>query len=569
MPIIDYASRDFEAYKQLFLELIKQEFPTWSDTQASNLGMALGTFISMCADSNSFYLDQMVNQVLLPTATLRKYVITGCKTLGYKPYSAKPSKSRVTITITPQSSNLLIPAGYAFSTRKIDEKGTVIRFETDEDLTILAGETIGEVNVTQGRTIKLEYLGKSDGSKNQSFILENRQVIDDTTKIFVKENNILVRWYEVVSLVGLTDQNNYKTSADEIDFTTITFGDGRNGRIPPTNCEIYCTYRVGGGEYTNIGANLITKNAGNLVEIISVTNVIPATGGSDRESIESAKANAILNIKNTEKLVSVEDHENAPKIYLANHVPGKIRTKVLNTGNSIDIYVAVNNQNRKLSNNLKQSLLSYLDERKMIGTIINILDPYVVPIDITVTGVVNDQYLILEVEDLIEECLNDILSINRKDFGKTQTIGEIYKELLNITALDQFEIVQLTTSPVIYPKTQSADPPHTFDKVNVLHGNTLVGKWKVVMTSTTDFDVLYYDTEMDSWENKGSGTIGIEFTSVNSEISFEITSNGGTSSIDDSWEFYTNKFFGNITLVNATELLVPGNYNLILSGGRP
>ena len=67
---------------------------------------------------------------------------------------------------------------------------------------------------------------------------------------------------------------------------TIGFGDGRRGRVPPSGSAIRATYRTGGGAVGNGPAATITQLKSALAGVTGVTNLEPAGGGADAESVE-------------------------------------------------------------------------------------------------------------------------------------------------------------------------------------------------------------------------------------------------------------------------------------------
>lgn len=558
MPQIDYLKQDYDAFLEMFYELIDEEFPDWSKYNENNIGEVFGKFLAMLGDIESFYKDKMIHQLMLPTTTLRKFAILICKSLGYKLSSATPSKvEQVQFEILPKETEFTIPAGYPIGTKAINTKGEYIHFETDEPLVFPAGTTTGIVSATNGLTISLEPLGVSNGNQNQRFVLENRKAIDGKYEVFVNENNVLKTWTEVETFVGQGAKDIFITEIDEIDRTYIVFGDGINGRKPPQGSEIFCTYVIGGGSNTNVGIGTITENKGDIIDIVSITNLTPATGGKDRETIEEAKQNAPIFFKTSERAVTRSDF-----ITLSKRVEGVKRAQALSNGTIIDVYIASSDNNGIPTEELKNSVFSYLNERKIITFIINILEPNFPKVDVTATIIPSSDVDSTTAIEAVKAKLNEIFSIDNKDFEQGEKLGYIYSQLLNLDEVDTVEISKFTTQPIVYSKTQSATPAHTFDTVNILQANTLAGEWKVTMTTETDFTVEFYDADTNSYVNKGTGTIGTLFTSSGNEIQFTITSNGGTSSIGDYWVFYTNKYLGNITKVFKNEILKPGIFNI-------
>jgi hypothetical protein len=118
-----------------------------------------------------------------------------------------------------------------------------------------------------------------------------------------------VRWRRVDSFFESTPHSRHYT----IDYVTgiIRFGDGRKGMVPPEgkNNIVAASYRIGGGSNGNVNPGTITSLSRALAYIDSVTNPLPATGGSDRESVEEAKTRAPFTIKSRDRAVTAEDFE--------------------------------------------------------------------------------------------------------------------------------------------------------------------------------------------------------------------------------------------------------------------
>lgn len=566
MKQINYIKKDYDAFLEMFNELIEEEFPNWSKYNQNNFGNVFGKFLSMIGDIESFYQDKMIQQLILPTTTLRKYGILACKALGYRMKSALPSSvDQVEIQILPKEIAFTLPSGYPIGTKPINENGEYIHFETDKEIIYNPGETTKIVSSTNGMTINLEFCGVSNGKPNQKFILENRKCIDGYYQCSIEENGVLKTWYEAESFAGQGSKDIFTVEIDELDRAYIKFGDGKNGRIPPQNNQIFATYKIGGGSSTNVGIGTITENKGNLMEIVSIKNLTSSAGGKERESLEEAKINAPIFFKTSERAITKEDFE---ALCLRNKNVKRSFAKSLGS-NMIEIRLASDTETGLATEETKQEVLSYLNERKIITFVINILDPQFVPVDIHLKCNVNDDFLQSVAEYSIISALNNACSLETKKFGQGESLRNIFNVIGNLLEIqeDSLEIIKFTTSPVIYKGIQTASPAHAFSSVNIASENKLSGSWKVTMTSEINYNVQFFDKQQDLWISKGNGVIGEQFISQDEEISFTIISNGGQSVIGDFWTFDTNKYLSNIDNVLETEILKPGIYTIELSGG--
>ena len=99
----------------------------------------------------------------------------------------------------------------------------------------------------------------------------------------------------------------------------IEFGDGESGRIPIAgiNNIIARFYRYGGGARSNVGTNTLTQLQTFPPGVDTVTNVWPAEGGADEESLEDTKLRAPRELKTRDRAVTDTDFE-----LLARQTPG-------------------------------------------------------------------------------------------------------------------------------------------------------------------------------------------------------------------------------------------------------
>jgi hypothetical protein len=90
----------------------------------------------------------------------------------------------------------------------------------------------------------------------------------------------------------------------------LTFGDGKNGRIPPDGGSIVGrVLRSGGGAAGNVPEASISQLRGVVVGVQSVTNPVAAEGGSDAETISAFVDRGPRTVRHRGRAICIADYE--------------------------------------------------------------------------------------------------------------------------------------------------------------------------------------------------------------------------------------------------------------------
>lgn len=120
-----------------------------------------------------------------------------------------------------------------------------------------------------------------------------------------------VAWQEVDNLVSAGPADHvYMTRTDAAGKTTVQFGDGVHGaRLPTGAASVTAVYRVGLGTDGNAKPDQISQPQTRPQGVQGVTNPLPASGGADPDTVETARANAPLAVMALDRVVSVQDYQ--------------------------------------------------------------------------------------------------------------------------------------------------------------------------------------------------------------------------------------------------------------------
>ncbi|MCA1726037.1 MAG: putative baseplate assembly protein, partial [Thermomicrobia bacterium] len=260
----------------------------------------------------------------------------------------------------------------------------------------------GTTSVRHAITVRDEYLGKSDGTPGQSFTLLNRPLLarnpNDDYLIIETPDGPEHQWTEVGDFSDSGAEDNHFTLDSQNGL--LTFGpslvqpDGsvyRFGTVPPRGSGLrFHRYQFGGGTIGNVPAHTLSVLKSSIPYVARVTNWASALGGQDGETLEHAKIRAPQLLRSRTRAVTADDYE-----YLACQVPGIARAcciapgalpggpddpkpgqvvvVVLPEADHTEGHIAPVNLN--LSAESRGAVISYLNERRMLGTALDVRQP--------------------------------------------------------------------------------------------------------------------------------------------------------------------------------------------------
>ena len=184
----------------------------------------------------------------------------------------------------------------------------------------------GAVAAHHAEPAPAELLGTSTGRPGQVFTVRRAPVLprkaDETVRVVPPRHDRGTPpeeevWSEVADLSDATIDDRVFTwsgANGEIRFGPQVFDrEGRarqHGAVPQEDAQIYVTgYRYGGGRRGNVAANRLTVLHTSIPFVANVTNLDPATGGVDAESVENAKVRGPLYLRGARRAVTAEDVE--------------------------------------------------------------------------------------------------------------------------------------------------------------------------------------------------------------------------------------------------------------------
>jgi hypothetical protein len=241
--------------------------------------------------------------------------------------------------------------------------------------------------------------------------------------------------------------------------------------IAPSNTTLTFRYLTGGGVSANVSANTLTRlngtvnflngnlntsTANDIFASLQVTNPQAANGGGDGDSIEEIRQNASANFASQLRNVTQDDYlvrtlSMPPKygeIAKAYIEPTKVKNISAGESNSIlDLYVLTYDINRRLTTAslaLKQNLVTYLSQYRMVNDAINIKDAFVVNIGVDFDIIVLPNYINNDVLTRCITALQAYFAVSNWQINQPIILRDIYVLLDRIEGVQTVKNINIT-----------------------------------------------------------------------------------------------------------------------------
>jgi hypothetical protein len=248
------------------------------------------------------------------------------------------------------------------------------------------------------------------------------------------------------------------------------------GLAPSGNLNV--KYLVGGGITSNIAANDLTtidtsglyfKNgnpgggiANTVLSSVVSTNPNPSSGGRNGDTIDEIRQNALYSYSTQLRAVTKDDYiiralsmpsnyGTLAKAYISqDFTRDDLQQTVANTqpGNplTLDLYILSYNNNKQLttaSTTLKQNLVTYLNEYRMVTDAINIRDAYYINIGINFDIVILSGY---SNKDVLTNCISTIqdhFNIDKWQINQPIILSDIQSKLLQVRGVQSVVKIEI------------------------------------------------------------------------------------------------------------------------------
>lgn len=271
----------------------------------------------------------------------------------------------------------------------------------------------------QQETVKNLPEFRGDGFACQSFELEQGDIDPDS---FCLQAEDAERPGEMLTWRRVEDFDN--SSAEDRDYTlergVLRFGDGFKGMMPEGKIQVIRMIRTR-GDAGNIKAGAINRTSEPGIE--SLTNEYDVTGGAREETVEEVFARYLKEREIPKRAVTFKDYET-----LVMFIPGLMIERCTVYGGaagSRTVTIVVKPWSLEpcgmLNEAYKKNLYRYLEEKRLIGTRLEVVSPEYYQVEITCVVSAKVQYR--HAGETVEEAVKKW--IRQKGFGEGISYGEL------------------------------------------------------------------------------------------------------------------------------------------------
>jgi hypothetical protein len=302
-------------------------------------------------------------------------------------------------------------------------------------------------------------------------LIQNKVFVADPTAVSDKDNfkagayvNVNNKFYSEITPEGyfavtfgagtvdpLANLDNYMTGDLKVNLATY-LNNMSLGSVPKAGTTLFIKYRIGGGKNSNLGVNVISSvdniefnvNGPNttynsqVLESLRVANVTPAVGGADQPTIEEIRNMVSYNFSAQKRAVTLNDYkslvETMPSTYGA---PAKVN--VMEEDNKVRIKILSYDQNGKLtdtvSNTLKNNILNYLSEYRMINDYIDIQSGEVIDLSLQIDLHVDKNTNPTDIIRAVIDGTTTFFAIEKRKMGDPLFVGDLSKTIGNVAGV--------------------------------------------------------------------------------------------------------------------------------------
>lgn len=460
---IDFSGLDYDTARRAVLEYIRTYFPNdFNDFIASNGIMMIVEILAAVTAKLSLRGDVIANNGFLPTAFTEEAVVNHLALINQRIRRQTPAIADIECTVDqPLFTNLEIPAGTSFSVPGPDS--TQITYEIYR----APGDWLSPIVIAANKRgvvawgIEGQFVAPvqeiSSGGANQEYEITAANILESPLFVTVTVGETVEDWLVVTEPIERFGPTDRVVEANFIESKIVfRFGDDVTGRAPVSGSIIQFRFRTGGGKRGRIGIGqinttrqLLPNPPANTATSVNFRNITTSSGGTDKESLETAKRRAPRDFATQRSVVTSTDYAQLastfshPAFGAISKAVATIRTSL--NANLVEIYaLAEGPDNVPVTPNagLKAGLVTFFSDLNVLTDHVEVLDGAIKPVDIELTVIVDRNADATVVKTRVESVITDYFDLTHWDMGEPFYISNFIEALEAVDGVTYVDLIK-------------------------------------------------------------------------------------------------------------------------------
>lgn len=263
--------------------------------------------------------------------------------------------------------------------------------------------------------------------------LPSRLILSDGDESWIVRRDLLASDRFAADFVVEIEQNG---------IAQLRFGDDVSGKKPPETTTFKANYRIGNGRAGNVGAETITRIVSDLDDISWVRNPLPASGGTNMETMEQVRQFAPHAFRTQERAVTETDYADVAQRHPEVQ---KATAKFRWTGSWYTVFVTIDRRGGwEVKEEFKTEIREHLERFRLAGYDIEVNGPVFVPLDILLMICVKPEYFRSHVKTSLLKAFSryDLVDGQRGffhpdkfTFGQPVYLSQLYQRALEVAGV--------------------------------------------------------------------------------------------------------------------------------------
>ena len=472
------------------------------------------------------------SELFLDSAQIRKNVVSRAKDLGFVPASESCSSAFIDLEMKnvrnadgtqPTTTDMQLMRGTNFVTVFDGSSYNFVVTSTKRPTQNNLSYNYNNVEIVQGTYAQDSFIFDNQIA-NPKFVLSNERVDKSRMIVSVTSNGVAETYTLSTGISNITTESKvYYAQENEEGYVEIYFGDGTLGKALSDGDIIDVTYIIVDEVHANGASQFVLSGTVNGFSNSHVTNVSKASGGAEKESIESIKFKATKFYTSQNRLVTLNDYKAKVQEYYPNADAVAVWGGEDNDPPEYGkVFVALKPQNSDyLSDTEKELVKSKLNALNMLTVRPQVVDAEIVKILVTCVFKYNENATDLSIGEL-EAIVNT--AIQKFDTDNLNNFDAIFRHSNLLKAVDDSNTSILSNTCNIRLRKRKDILVSETKGYSVTFGNALYNPHgghnasSGGITTTTGFYVSGDSVNVNYFDDDGNGNLRRYYLSGSTRI---------------------------------------------------